>query len=75
MCKRVPFHHKATATPGDLKAWAGMFLDMPQPLQDDHTAEIRREINLANMRREQAGMTTRVKRPDVIPQIDVEIAE
>jgi hypothetical protein len=66
MCSRVPFHHEALANSDDLREWADMFLKFTPEVQGEQTDLIRREINLANMKRDQAGMTTRVDRPNVI---------
>jgi hypothetical protein len=70
MCKRIPFHHKANANSNDLKNWASDYLGMTEGYQAIETDKIRREINLANMRREACGMTTRITRPNIVPDID-----
>ena len=75
MCRHIPFHDEADTTEGDLASWAETYLSMTPDEQAHETADIRRAINLANMKREQAGATTKVNRPNIVPQMDIEIAE
>lgn len=50
MCRKVPFHHDIRDM-GDWDHWWAQFLDCDLETREEFTKNIRREINLRNMRR------------------------